>query len=165
MPDVGRARAKGQKRTDLEHLDWIGGASGRFAAFPLGDGEGDPVIVVVEYAPGTVIPSHHHESDYFSMVLRGDIEITRRRESPGSMRYVRATTVYGPLVVGPEGCTVLEVFADRRTFVDPRYVPALPSAPASVGTSMPELFAQAIAQAVSTFDGAGGNRGEPGDDD
>ena len=47
--------------------------------------------------------------------------ITRRLESPGSIRLVKAGTAYGPLVVGPEGCTVLEAFADRTTFTKPRY--------------------------------------------
>ena len=144
-------------------MHWIEGESGRFAAFPLGDGDHDPVVVIVEYAPGCVIGAHHHRSDYFSMVLRGEMDITRRHEEVGAMRHVRATTVYGPLVVGPEGCTVLEVFEDRKTFVEPHFTSSR-SASAPVSASalapgvaaaepMPVLFALALEQARAHFGG------------
>jgi anti-sigma factor ChrR (cupin superfamily) len=133
-------------------LDWIGGPGGRFVAFPLGAGGHDPVVVIVEYAPGTVIGVHHHRSDYYSMVLFGSMEVTRRAENPGSIRHVRAETAYGPLVIGDEGCTVLEVFADRQTFVEPVFVGALRSGALDLGTPadnpMPAMFALAMAQAV-----------------
>ena len=31
----------------------------------------------------------------------------------GSVRFVAAGTVYGPLIAGPEGTTLIDVFADR----------------------------------------------------
>jgi hypothetical protein len=150
MAEPATPRTKGQHRTRLETLDWIGGDRGRFAAFPLGDGVHDPVVVIVEYAPGVVIGPHAHGSDYFSMVLKGDLEVTRRNEDVGSMRHVRATTAYGPLMVGPEGATVLEVFADRQTFVAPQFVGAHAQMDAGPAP-MPALFALAIAQARARF--------------
>jgi hypothetical protein len=72
-----------------------------------------PLIALIDYAPGTVIPPHFHGTDYTSMVVSGQIEVTRRTHGPGDLRVVRAGTVYGPLVAGPEGCRVLEVFEDR----------------------------------------------------
>lgn len=130
-------------------LDWTIGEGGRFAAFPLGDGPRDPIVIVVEYAPNTTIDAHTHDSDYFSMVLCGQMEVTRRQEEIGSMRHVRANTTYGPLRIGAEGCTVLEVFADRVTFIEPRFARAGDAAPSTSVSRMPALFAQAIANAVA----------------
>ncbi len=149
MADAEQSVAKGQHRTSLDTLEWTVGEGGRFAAFPLGDGPNDPIVVIVEYAPNTTIDAHAHDSDYFSTVLCGQMEVTRRPEKLGSMRHVRANTTYGPLHIGAEGCTVLEVFGDRVTFIEPRFARAgHAAAPTSVST-MPALFAQAIALAVA----------------
>lgn len=148
-------RPKGQLHASLDDPGWLDGVGGqgRFTAYPLGDGEHDPVVSLVEYAPNVRIGVHYHDSDYFSMVLTGEIEITRRLEQPGSIRLVRAGTAYGPLVAGPEGCTVLEVFADRSTFVAPHYLHAQDQA-AATSSPFPELFRQAI-QACWTSAGEG----------
>ena len=39
------------------------------------------------------------------------IEVTRRNHEVGSIRVVNQGTVYGPLIAGPDGCTVIDVFA------------------------------------------------------
>jgi hypothetical protein len=154
MADLDRATNRGHHRTHLDALDWVQGPGGRFVAFPLGAGDHDPIVVIVEYAPGTTIGVHHHRSDYYSMVLAGSMEVTRREESPGAIRHVKAETAYGPLVVADVGCTVLEVFADRLTFVEPVFVGAsrgTVAAPANTAppNPMPALFATAIAQAMA----------------
>jgi mannose-6-phosphate isomerase-like protein (cupin superfamily) len=123
VADAAHRPVKGQWHFSLEDPPWTEGpgGQGRFTAYPLGDDDHGPMVVLVEYAPGVTIGVHHHESDYFSLVVSGAVTITRRSEAPGSIRLVKAGTAYGPLVVGPEGCTVLEVFADRTTFTKPRY--------------------------------------------
>jgi hypothetical protein len=68
-------------------------------------------MLVVKYSPGSVVKPHYHHADYCSIVVEGSIEVTRHHEGVGTMRIVNAGTVYGPLVAGPEGCTVVEVFA------------------------------------------------------
>ena len=81
-----------------------------------GDGMHDNVMIsVVHYGPGAVVPVHSHNVDYCSIVVAGSIEVTRRRYETGSMRIVRANTAYGPLDVGPDGCTVIDVFAGGGT--------------------------------------------------
>jgi quercetin dioxygenase-like cupin family protein len=69
------------------------------------------MMLIVKYEPGSRVEPHYHHSDYASIVVEGSIEVTRRNETVGSIRVVNAGTVYGPLVAGPEGCTVVEVFA------------------------------------------------------
>ncbi len=85
----------------------------KFARFALGVDErgAATTILVVKYAPGTRVEPHYHGSDYCSIVVDGSIEVTRRNHEVGSMRFVNAGTTYGPLVAGPEGCTVVDIFA------------------------------------------------------
>ncbi len=68
-------------------------------------------IVIAKYEPGAVVGPHYHHADYCSVVVEGSIEITRRNHTVGSMRVVNAGTTYGPLVAGPEGCTMVDIFA------------------------------------------------------
>ena len=78
---------------------------------------GDPttgnalLLLFAEYGPEATVNVHSHLVDYASIVLSGSIEVTRRIEEVGSIRLVSAGTAYGPLRAGPEGCTVLDVFA------------------------------------------------------
>jgi hypothetical protein len=68
-------------------------------------------IVIAKYEPGAVVGPHYHHADYCSVVVEGSIEITRRKHTVGSMRVVKAGTTYGPLIAGPEGCTMVDIFA------------------------------------------------------
>jgi hypothetical protein len=71
-------------------------------------------ILVVQYEPGSQVGAHFHGTDYCSIVVQGSIEVTRRDHHVGTMRFVNAETAYGPLRAGPEGCTVIDVFATGR---------------------------------------------------
>jgi hypothetical protein len=70
--------------------------------------------VLVEYAPDIVIRPHFHRTDYCSMVVRGEVTVSGRVHRPGSIRRVAAGTTYGPLLAGPEGVLMVDVFEDRR---------------------------------------------------
>lgn len=83
----------------------------RFKTISFGEVGGESQAVLVRYEPGAEVPVHYHPSDYCSIVVEGSLEITRRQHRPGSIRIVKAGTAYGPLVVGPEGCTVIDIFA------------------------------------------------------
>jgi hypothetical protein len=67
-------------------------------------------VFVVKYGPGYVNSPHAHDTDYCSIVVEGSIEIARKTFGPGSIRFVKAETTYGPIVVGPDGATVIEFF-------------------------------------------------------
>jgi hypothetical protein len=98
--------------TDRLHPPGYGDA-GFQSVHALGREADDPAVVIVKYPPGRVIPVHAHDTDYCSVVVEGSVEVTRRVERVGDIRVVRAGTAYGPLVVGPEGCTVIDIFASR----------------------------------------------------
>ncbi len=108
------------KRRPQLHASWVD--PGTWKNHPLHDLKscrfmiGDPdnsdsvAVVVVEYAPGAVVGAHFHRTDYTSVVVRGSMKVTNKVEQTGSIRFVTAGTGYGPLVAGPEGCTVIDIF-------------------------------------------------------
>lgn len=109
-----------QVRSTLDAL-WNADASiGRSAVLPFGKEPTAPMVVVIEYLPNAHVDAHHHDTDYLSIVIRGSMIVSNHPESVGSVRSVTAGATYGPLEVGPDGCTVVDVFAERQGGV-PRF--------------------------------------------
>ena len=109
-------RPKGQRRVTWEEPgDWTTVPENqlRYCKIELGvdDRGAATTMLVVKYEPGAHVAPHFHHADYCSIVVQGSIEVTRHHDDVGSLRIVNAGTVYGPLVAGPEGCTVIDVFA------------------------------------------------------
>ncbi len=113
MSNVGTAR-KGQTfDTWKDETDWVEVPEKklRYKFLPFGEEGNETRTLMVRYDPGSEVPVHFHHSDYCSLVVEGSIEITRKKHDVGSVRIVKAGTAYGPLKVGPHGCTVIDVFA------------------------------------------------------
>lgn len=106
--------------------DWTQGDGLQYVMERIGlDPEGGTGILTVRYDPGSRVEIHYHDCDYCSIVVEGSIEISRVEHGVGDMRFVKAGTAYGPLIAGPEGCTVIDIFAmrsdplsARNTYVD-----------------------------------------------
>jgi hypothetical protein len=115
---------KGFVNTSLDELRWTENPKGRHCTWHMkwdeGDGLDHPVVSVLEYAPGAVVPPHYHESDYVSVVLAGDLSVDGRPHKVGDIRFVRGGSVYG-LVAGERGCTLFEVQA-RAIGAMPRHL-------------------------------------------
>lgn len=109
------AAALGFLDSSWDEAEFVDTPIGRACFVDIGDPSDTtrPLVALIDYAPGTVIPPHSHGTDYTSIVVSGEIEITRRLHRAGAVRVVRAGTVYGPLIAGPDGCRVIEVFEDR----------------------------------------------------
>ena len=110
------SKPKGQRMlTWDEPGEWIADPEQqlKYCAVPMGvdDRGAATLMLVVKYEPGAHIGPHFHHSDYASIVVAGSIEVTRRNHEVGSIRVVNQGTVYGPLIAGPDGCTVIDVFA------------------------------------------------------
>jgi quercetin dioxygenase-like cupin family protein len=108
------ARSKGQTfLTWRETAEWteVPAHKLRYKSVAFGAEGQETRAVMVRYEPGSEVPVHFHPSDYCSIVVEGSVEITRRVHEPGSVRVVKAGTAYGPLRVGEEGCTVIDIFA------------------------------------------------------
>lgn len=78
--------------------------------YDFGTEENPGRVFIVKYGPNYFNPPHSHDTDYCSIVIEGSIEIARKTFERGSIRFVKAETMYGPIVAGPDGATVIEFF-------------------------------------------------------
>jgi hypothetical protein len=69
-----------------------------------------PTVFRTYFPPNTFVEPHTHACDYAEVVLEGSQQVTRKWYYPGDIRIAKAGTVYGPLLAGPEGATVLLIF-------------------------------------------------------
>ena len=74
-------------------------------------------LASVDLGPDVAVPEHHHENEQLGFVLRGSLKFTIAGETrelrPGDT-YVIPSHVLHHVVAGPEGCTVVDVFAPIR---------------------------------------------------
>lgn len=74
-------------------------------------------MAVVELAPGAHAREHRHDHEQLGIVLEGQITFAigdeRRDLSPGDT-YVIPSNVPHEAIAGPEGCTVIDIFAPVR---------------------------------------------------
>ena len=77
-----------------------------------GFSEDSPSIFKVIFPPNSTVGPHYHESDSTDIFLEGSQKINGRWYRAGEIRVVKGGTVYGPLVTGPDGATLLVVFAN-----------------------------------------------------
>jgi len=74
-------------------------------------------LAVVDLRAGLRMPEHRHPQEQLGMVLRGELDITvagdTLRRLPGDL-WVIPGGVPHSVVVGPEGCSVVEAFSPPR---------------------------------------------------
>jgi hypothetical protein len=80
----------------------------------LPDQDSAPTVFKVYFPPGCFIEAHTHDCDYSEIILEGSQKVGNQWHYPGDIRIGLANRGYGPLVAGPEGATVLFIFADGR---------------------------------------------------
>jgi anti-sigma factor ChrR (cupin superfamily) len=76
------------------------------------DDASSPAIVLSKFEPGTVVDAHTHDTNYFEYIIAGEQTVGKTLFKVGDVRIAEAGRGYGPIKVGPEGCTVLIVFED-----------------------------------------------------
>lgn len=74
------------------------------------DDSNSPLVILTKFGPGEVVEPHAHGTNYFEYVVEGEQTVGKTRFGPGDVRFAKAGTGYGPIVIGPEGCTVVIVF-------------------------------------------------------
>ena len=62
------------------------------------------------YPPAWTVSPHLHDPDYAEIILEGSLQVTRRWYHEEDIRIVKGGTVYGPVIAGPDGATVLIIF-------------------------------------------------------
>ena len=76
------------------------------------DDDGSPTVFKVTFPPDCRIEAHTHACDYSEIILEGSQKVSGKWLYPGDIRIGLAHQGYGPLIAGPEGVTVLVIFAD-----------------------------------------------------
>jgi len=97
-----------------------------WARFILGDrSQPDaPQVWIVKLPPGFVVPKHYHKTHRLEIVLEGSYTLGGTSRGPGELTFLSGSKVYGPMVVGAEGVTTLEVFSSGRD-MEPVFADAL----------------------------------------
>ena len=80
----------------------------------LPDNDDSPTVFKMWFPPGCTIEAHTHACDYSEIVLAGSQKVGNQWLKPGDVRVGLANRGYGPLVAGPDGASVLVIFADGR---------------------------------------------------
>jgi anti-sigma factor ChrR (cupin superfamily) len=76
------------------------------------DDTSSPLVVLSKFEAGEVVEPHSHATNYFEYVIEGQQTVGKVSFGPGDIRLVKGGTGYGPITIGPEGCTVLIVFQE-----------------------------------------------------
>jgi len=97
---------------DIEWRDGTGDGI-RYARFPLDEANPHaPNVILTTFGPGAEVAPHTHDCNYFEYIIEGEQRVGKVTFGKGDVRLVKGGTGYGPIKVGPAGCTVLIVFED-----------------------------------------------------
>lgn len=106
---------RGHQDITASEIEWRDGTEEgiKYARFPMDAANPTaPTIILSKFAPGVGVPPHTHDSNYFEYIIAGEQTVGKVTFRAGDVRLVTGGTGYGPIMVGPEGCTVLIVFED-----------------------------------------------------
>tara|TARA_A200000159_G_scaffold132931_1_gene130761 strand:- start:72 stop:554 length:483 start_codon:yes stop_codon:yes gene_type:complete len=78
----------------------------------LPDDDQAPTVFKVYFPPDCRVEAHTHSCDYSEIILEGSQKVSGKWLHEGDIRVGLANKGYGPLIAGPEGATVLVIFAD-----------------------------------------------------
>ena len=89
-----------------------------YARFLLEQGSPtSPMVILSRFEPGARVGAHTHDTNYFEYIIEGEQTVGKTTFGKGDVRLVTSGTGYGPIVVGPHGCTVLIVFQEAANAV------------------------------------------------
>ncbi len=106
---------RGHRDIFAKDIAWgLGSSPGvSYARFLMDEDDGSsPLVILTKFSPGEVVDPHTHGTNYFEYVVEGEQTVGKTRFGPGDVRFAKAGTGYGPIVIGPQGCTVVIVFQD-----------------------------------------------------
>lgn len=104
---------RGHRDIFAADVEWGEGTSPgiRYARFLMDEGDADsPLIILTNFDAGETVEPHTHAANYMEYVIEGEQTVGKTLFRKGDIRIVKGGTGYGPITIGPEGCTVLIVF-------------------------------------------------------
>ena len=107
----------GKRHQDVfaKDMQWIDSGQGAdFVQFSLDNDNAAaaPQVVVARFEPGQEIVPHTHACNYLEYIVTGSQKVGKTKFEAGDVRWVAGGTGYGPITIGPAGCTVLIVFQE-----------------------------------------------------
>ena len=105
----------GKGHTDIfaQDIEWREGSTPEvlYKLFQTdSDNPSGPMIVLSKFEPHAQVEPHTHDSNYFEYIIEGEQTVGKTCFRAGDVRIVKGGTGYGPITVGPDGCTVIIVF-------------------------------------------------------
>ncbi len=74
----------------------------------------EPMFVCyTRYEPGMMLARHSHQADEVIFILAGEVRVGDQLWTEGTVAILEAGAFFGPLVAGPEGALLFEVFNGR----------------------------------------------------
>jgi anti-sigma factor ChrR (cupin superfamily) len=114
---------RGHRDIFAADIEWRPGSDQgvQYARFPLDEANPSaPMVILSRFEAGAQVPAHTHDANYFEYIIEGEQTVGKTTFRAGDVRVVRGGTGYGPIKVGPQGCTVLIVFEDAsRAMTEP----------------------------------------------
>jgi hypothetical protein len=74
-------------------------------------------VSYTRYDPGLVLARHAHKSNSTVFIVEGEVHVGERLCPAGTLIVLDQDVFFGPLIAGPEGCTLLESYAGDVTSV------------------------------------------------
>lgn len=104
----------GMKGPNGETANDIPGGQTWSESFMLGSPEDDFIMLVpdIRMPPNQLWPLHWHDCWTVVVVVEGACKIGDWNMGPGDVFVAAPAIEYGPLLIGPRGCRLLEIFAD-----------------------------------------------------
>jgi anti-sigma factor ChrR (cupin superfamily) len=104
---------RGHRDIFADDIQWqaAGNAGTQYARFLMDeDDTSAPLVIMTKFSPGATVRPHTHPSNYFEYIVEGEQTVGKTVFRKGDVRFAKGGTGYGPIAVGPDGCTVLIVF-------------------------------------------------------
>jgi anti-sigma factor ChrR (cupin superfamily) len=115
-PEESVMAGRGHKDIFAKDIAWAPGSDPgvQYARFLLDEenAAGSPMVILSTFEPGATVAPHTHGCNYFEYIIEGSQMVGKVNFEKGDVRWAAGGAGYGPIVVGPEGCTVLIVFQE-----------------------------------------------------
>jgi len=73
----------------------------------------DRTVAYTRYDAGVMLPRHSHHSDEVIYIIEGEVTVGGQSWPAGTAAVLEAGKFFGPLVTGPDGALLFEVFTGR----------------------------------------------------
>ncbi len=74
----------------------------------------EPMFVAyTRYEPGMMLARHAHQADEVIFILEGEVQVGEQLWTEGTVAILEEGALFGPLVAGPNGALLFEVFNGR----------------------------------------------------